>query len=314
MREKYLKLENKIKEFDTIIIAKHVNPDFDAIGSAFGLKFIIEDNFKDKKVFVVGSKIDEGKYENPQLTEAVIKKSILITCDTANKERVDFEFINEAKEIFKIDHHVDGDDFGHCELVDSSAIACCQMIAIWSKEMNLKISKEAASHLYKGLITDSNRFLYKNTNAQTFEAAQFLISTGIDFVGIYDSLYIRSLEVQKWINKCFSKAEFINGVAHIKIFKKEYEDLSLTLEEVKSSLGSICGIKEIKISILAIEVEDQIKISLRSSNYSVNQIANKFGGGGHRLAAACKIASWDDFSQVLEAAQILIKSEEKNVN
>ncbi|AXK50914.1 DHH family phosphoesterase [Spiroplasma alleghenense] len=313
MRENYKILEEKIKKFRTIIIAKHVHPDFDAIGSAFGLKSIIEDNFESKEVFVVGSTIDGGLYENPKLNDQLISESLLITCDTANRERIDFDSFDSVKEVFKIDHHVDGDDFASNELIDKTAIACCQMITIWANSLDLIISPIAANHLFKGIITDSNRFMYENTNAQTFEAAGILINAGAKFTEIYDSLYIRNWKVQKWINYCFAKAELKNDIAYIKVLRKEYIDLGLSLEEVKSCLGSICGIQEVKISILAIEVENDIKLSLRSSIFSVNQIAKKFNGGGHRLAAACKIKSWEEFEEVLQEAQKIIKSEEKNV-
>ncbi|AHI54217.1 DHH family protein [Spiroplasma sabaudiense Ar-1343] len=306
MNPKYKILFDKIKEYEAIVIAKHVNPDFDAIGSAYGLKILIDENFKNKKVYVVGSNIDDSKILNPDLTDEVFSKALLITCDTANLERVDFDNFDKVKEVFKIDHHVDGENFGNYKLVDVNAIACCQVIAHWAMTLNLKISKGAATHLYKGIVTDSNRFMYKNTSAQTFLVAAELMNCGIDLNEIYDSLYIRKLKIQKWINNCFQKAVFDSEIAHIKIYEKDYQNLNLTLDEIKSPLGSICGIEEIKVSILATEIDGVVKVSLRSKKIPINEIAKNHGGGGHHLAAACKLSNWKEFETLLLEVKELI--------
>ncbi|QHX36211.1 bifunctional oligoribonuclease and PAP phosphatase NrnA [Spiroplasma sp. TIUS-1] len=299
--EEYKTLLQKIEEYKTIIIAKHVMPDWDAQGSAEGLKRIIEDNFKNKNVYIVGSKIEDKPYKF-KLSDEQIKKSILLTVDVANQSRIDFDKKMNVKEIFKIDHHkFESHDFGDNFLVDPTAIACTQVITIFAMTMNLKISKEAAKFLYKGLLTDSGRFLFKNTNAQTFEAAKVLVSTGIDVAEIANEIYLTDLNLKKWLFKMSEKIVFNEKkyYAYLCVKKSDYYGI-IDIEAAKSALGIMSGINEISTWFLAYEKEDGIvKISFRSRNKDVSLIAKKYGGGGHTLAAACEVGTWDNFENEL---------------
>lgn len=299
--EEYKTLLQKIKEYNSIIIAKHVMPDWDAQGSAEGLKKIIEDNFKGKNVYIVGSKIEDKPYKF-KLTDEQIKKSILLTVDVANQERIDFERKELVKEIFKIDHHkFESHDFGDNFLVDPTAIACTQVITIWASAMNLNISKEASKFLYKGLLTDSGRFLFKNTNAQTFEAAKILVSTGIDVAEIANEIYLYDLSLKKWLAEISRKIVFDEKkhYAYLCVKKSDYYGI-IDIEAAKSALGTMAGIKEISTWFLAYEKEDGVvKLSFRSRDKDVSTIAKNYGGGGHTLAAACEIGTWTNFENEL---------------
>ncbi|WP_338983430.1 bifunctional oligoribonuclease/PAP phosphatase NrnA [Spiroplasma endosymbiont of Othius punctulatus] len=300
-KNEYQNLINKINEFELIIIAKHVMPDWDAQGSAEGLKLIIEENFKNKKVFIVGSKIESEPYDF-KLTEDEIKKSILLTVDVANKARIDFDKLDLVKEIFKIDHHkYDVHDFGDNFLVDPQSIACTQVVTIWADEMNLRITKEAAEFLYRGLLTDSGRFLFKNTSAETFEAAKILLSTGIDITKISDDLYLTDLNLKKWLQKISENVIYNEKkeYAYLCVKKNDYYGI-INIEAAKSALSIMSGTKEISTWFLAYENENGIvKVSFRSRKKDVSLIAKKYGGGGHTLAAACEIGTWDNFNKEL---------------
>ncbi|WP_156007392.1 DHH family phosphoesterase [Spiroplasma tabanidicola] len=307
------KLVNKIKEYKNIIIAKHESPDWDAQGSAIGMKDIIVNNFQNKNVFIVGHIVgDETKiFEDEKLlNDEIIKSSLLITVDTANLERLDFQNKNEVKEIFKVDHHIKVDNYGNEELVDESAIACTQIIALWAKENSFTLTKQGAEGLYYGLITDSNRFMYDKTNNETFEAAMFLISFGIEIKKIYDSLYLKNLKSVKWLNKAFQKAEFVMGypIAFIKIENADHENLNLHEEEVKSALYTMSNIKEIAIWFIAYEsiLSDKIKVSIRSRDYDVNKVAKMYNGGGHKLASGAKLNNFKEVDNLIEDLKKLL--------
>ncbi|KAF5295867.1 hypothetical protein FQA39_LY13040 [Lamprigera yunnana] len=153
--------------------------------------------------------------------------------------------------------------------------------------MRLKINPIAAYGLYKGLLTDSGRFLYSQTSADTFKAAQILINAKADL---------------ERIHKLSKK-----GVGYVVVTKEDISKWSnLTLDEMKYGLGVLQGIKEIKISMLIIEMPEEIKVSLRSRDYAVVEVAQKFNGGGHKLASGAKLEKLSDVKIIVEELERLI--------
>ncbi|KAF5295604.1 hypothetical protein FQA39_LY12777 [Lamprigera yunnana] len=78
------------------------------------------------------------------------------------------------------------------------------------------------------------------------------------------------------------------------------------LDEMKYGLGVLQGIKEIKISMLIIEMPEEIKVSLRSRDYAVVEVAQKFNGGGHKLASGAKLEKLSDVKIIVEELERLI--------
>ncbi|WP_342268822.1 bifunctional oligoribonuclease/PAP phosphatase NrnA [Spiroplasma endosymbiont of Aspidapion aeneum] len=298
-------LDVLIKKYNNIVIAKHVSPDWDAFGSAYGLKEIIIDNYKNKKVYVVGEQCD-GIVSDFKISD--ISEFLLITVDLANIGRIDFPHYRDAKSIFKIDHHQEDDNFaGDNKLVDHTAIACTQVITLWAKKNNFTISTKAAYYLYKGLITDSGRFLFKNVNEDTFEVAKILIGTGIKINEIYDELYLQRLNVVKFKQKMFSKSKYFmdNKIAYIILRKKNFK--GLTEERAKTCLNTLSSIKEIKVWFIVHVKENKIiKVSIRSRDYNVNKIATKWNGGGHILASGFEIKALSEIKIILSEIRKLL--------
>ncbi|WP_339022700.1 bifunctional oligoribonuclease/PAP phosphatase NrnA [Spiroplasma endosymbiont of Crioceris asparagi] len=300
----YKDISNVIKKYKNIIIAKHVMPDWDAQGSAVGLAEIIKENYKDKNVFIVGDNLNKNEtFDDKKLNENLIKESLLITVDVANFERIDFKFWNQANKIIKIDHHKKTDsDFGDYKLIDEHIPACTQVIFEWALAMKYKINKLAAENLFKGLVTDTGRFLYNEVNENTMIMGSKLFSLGINHVDIYSSLYSIPLNLQIWKNKMFSKIVWNKEkkYAYLIIKKEDYENI-VSLENVKMCLSLMSGLKEIDLWFLGYEKNDtEIKLSLRSKYLDVDNIAKKFNGGGHKYAAGCSLNNFNDIKKVIE--------------
>ncbi|ATG97760.1 DHH family phosphoesterase [Mesoplasma lactucae] len=302
------KLNNLIKKYNTIIIAKHTNPDWDAQGSAIGLANIIQDNYKNKTVYVVGERLnDDESFSDDLLTNEAARKALLITVDTANVERVDYDQFSTCKEVFKIDHHLVVDEYGTYNMVDESAIACAQVVTLWAARMGLEISKTAAMNLYKGIVTDSGRFLFDKTDADTFDAAAILLEAGVDLNQVQKELYLSDLKMKEWQAKAFNTVEITeSGIAHIVAKKKDYEEFNLDYPQVKSALGTMSGIKQIPIWFTVIEWDNEWKVSLRSREYDVNKVAKMFNGGGHKLASGAKLTTLDEIPKLIESLEKLL--------
>lgn len=318
------KIYDLIKKSDPIIIHRHVNPDGDALGSQWGLKRIIEENFPKKKVLVPGDMTDYMA-QFFQAADIVNSKdyhnALVIVCDTANRERISGQFWQEAKNIVKLDHHPEVDDYGTLNLVDSSAIAACQVAAKWAKILNLKVSKEAARDLFLGLVTDSGRFLYSSVSSETFEIANFLTQRNFSLLDLYEKLYFQEMKTA-WV-KGFILSNFEvskNGLGYL-IFTKEdlanlekelnnkiksfsqKETINLVREDFTNQVNLISNIKGIKIWFIACQdnTNSDFKVSVRSSRWKINEIVAEFGGGGHDSAAGARLENLDVVKKLFNA-------------
>lgn len=310
-KEQSKKLIQQINKYQNIIIAKHVSPDWDAQGSALGLKEIIIDNFANKKVYVVGSKLNSNELfeDEHSLTDEIIKTAMLITVDVADYDRIDFKKKSLLTNIFKIDHHLETDEYSKYKLVDESAISCTQVIAQWSCDNNLKLSQAAATYLFYGLITDSGRFLYNKTNEETFLTAINLLKANIKIEDIYDDLYLNDFRIKKWLNYAFKMSIFdkIYPIAYIKIKQKVLKKFKITEDEAKQALNVLSGIKQVEIWMTAYQSQkNKIKISIRSRKYNINKVAALYNGGGHKLASGATVNKFSQLKQVINDLKKLI--------
>ncbi|MGL5268681.1 MAG: DHH family phosphoesterase [Spiroplasma sp.] len=308
------KIYDLIKKSNPIIIHRHISPDGDALGSQWGLKTIIEENFPNKKVLVPGDMTDY-MLQFFQTSDIVNSKdyhnALVIICDTANKERISGQFWQEAKNIVKIDHHPKVDNYATIDLVDSSASAACQVAAKWAKTLKLKVSQTAARYLFFGLVTDSGRFLYRSVSSETFAMASFLVAKNFNLLDLYEKLYLQELKTA-WIKGyilsnfevtkhglgylIFNKKDLLKLEAEmndkIKNFNKK-EKVTLIKEDFTNQVNLMSNIKGIKIWFIACQdnFSSDFKVSIRSARWQVNKVVAKFGGGGHDSAAGVRLES-----------------------
>ncbi|PPE06032.1 DHH family phosphoesterase [Williamsoniiplasma lucivorax] len=302
-------IAKKINEYKNIVIVKHQLPDWDAQGSAIGLAHLINDNWKNKNIFVAGDRLhDEQQFAKP-LNQQALSEALIITVDTAVASRLDFNEWKQGKESIKIDHHIAVEDYATYNFVDVNAIAAAQVVTMWAVIMKLKISPIAAENLYKGISTDSGRFLFQATNAETMEAAKQLLLAGADLTKINNYLYVTNLKQRQWNNFAFSKMQLTkNGVAYIIIEEKDYKDWNISYYDIKAALGTMAGLDEIKIWFTVIEWEKEYKVSMRSREYDVNSVAVKYNGGGHKVASGAKLTNLDQLKGFLRETEKLVKN------
>ena len=196
------KIYKKIKQYDTIVVARHVSPDPDAIASQIALRDTIKLTFPNKKVYAVGTSVSKFKYfgKLDKIDESIFEEDALLICtDVPNSSRIDGVDKNAFKEMFKIDHHPSEEDFGEADWVDEQSSSASQMIIELILSTPLKLDRKIAENLYLGVVSDSDRFLLSYTSAKTFELVAKLISKSqIDFTSLYSNLYERPIEEIKF--------------------------------------------------------------------------------------------------------------------
>ncbi len=296
-------LLEKIAQYDTIIIHRHIQPDLDALGSQFGLRGIIHDNFSDKQVYVVGDMNEFSFFgDMDSVDDKHFSEALIIVTDVAGKDRVSDNRFLLGKEKIVVDHHKNDTDFADYFISDSDQIATCQMLTEMVIKHNLKIDNNTATYLFGGLVSDSGRFMYAATTHQTFEAAAFLVKKGARFREVYENLYTEDYSTKRLKGYYINNFETTkNNVAYMKATQELKEKFNVsTFALSRGMVNQMAGINGIPIWVNFTESEDgNIQCELRSKEVPVVDIAKKYGGGGHALACGCTLKHWEETEALL---------------
>lgn len=307
------KILELIKEYDSIIIARHKNPDFDAYGSQFGLYYALKDNLPDKKVFVVGDTNSLNYFEDlDEVPEETYKESLVIILDSVSSQMIEEKVYRNHKKLIFIDHHRNTPDIDHdYALQNMEASSCSEIIASLLFAWGFNVSKQTARALYIGIIGDTGRFLYNSTTPFTLEMASKLLATGIDIQEIHDMLYLESRESKVIKHNFFKRVKYTkNNVAYAKNTKKFLDKFNLTSNYVsRGMVNQMAGMKEVPVwANLTFDTKTKkIMCEFRSRTIPVVDVAKKYGGGGHLYAAGCYLNSWSETNALLEDLDKLLE-------
>ena len=306
------KIYKEIKKFDKIFIFGHIRPDGDCYGSQFGLKALIEDNFPQKEVHVIGDKAEYvsflGTPEKENIKDEEIKGNLAIVVDCGAPDRVSDMRYTLAKKVIKIDHHIATGSYGDLVFVEEEKPACCQILVEFALLNKMHISERAAFALYTGLVTDTGRFRFRGVDAKTFHAAGVLVSAGVDIEKIDNLLSVEDLNVIHFKGYIYESAKFSeNGVVYAKVTNEAVTKYGLSFEDAAAQITLLGSIKGYPLYFLFIEYPTGIRIRLRSRGPRVDKLANMYGGGGHEKAAGGNLNSWEDLDEFINKADALIK-------
>lgn len=302
----YKEIYKSIKKYNTIVIARHINADMDALGSQLGLKDIIKETFPDKKVYAVGAYSSKFKFVGSLDKEENIDfdNSLLIITDTPKTSRVDVEDISLYKNRVRIDHHPIEENFCDVELVDDNKSSTCEMIVDLCNETRLKLTKNAAEKLYMGIVADTNRFLYPCTSSDTLLTASKLVSEyKLDTSKLYEMMYLRSIDEIRFMGYFFQNIKVTeNGVGYIKLTDKIQKEYGVDAASVGNMIGELSYVNELLVWITFSEDVKQnlVRVSVRSRGPAINTIAMQYNGGGHKLASGIRIPNFDLSDEIVQ--------------
>ena len=215
-------------------------------------------------------------------------------------ERIDGD-ISLCKEIIKIDHHIVVDSYGNLNLEDSTASSCSQIVALFLKNKRVKLSSFGAAALYMGIIGDTNRFMYSATDERTFEAAMYLYNYDFDMQALYERMYmkhVKDLKVNAFILNHYIEDE---GVAYYVLKDEDLKHLNISRERGSDFVNLLSSVDEYKVWLAITEntKDHNWRVSMRSRHIPVNEIANKYRGGGHAFASGATLLSLDELPLLL---------------
>lgn len=306
----YKEILKQIKKYNTIVIARHVGADPDALASQIALKDIIVNNFPLKKVYVVGMPASRFKYLGTldKLTDEMYENSLLIVTDTPDKKRVDGVDTTKFSKTIKIDHHPFVEKYCDIECINDKASSASQIIIDFAFSMKLKITKEAAEKLYIGIVADTNRFLFSYTTPNTFDLVSKLIKeTNINFTSLYDNLYLRSLKELKFQSYIINNMIVTeNKFGYIKLTDDVLKKFDVDAATAGNMVNNFNYIED--FVSWAVFTEDKnndfIRGSIRSRGPIINEVAAKFGGGGHKLASGVRLKNFEEVDKLVEALDL----------
>ena len=316
-REIKLEILNKIKEYERIMLFRHVRNDGDCVGATKGLKRIIQLTWPEKEVYLIDS--ETAKYlefmgpEDAEVSDEIYKSALGIVLDTASEARISNKKYALCKELVKIDHHIPLENYGDYRWVEEERSSCCEMVVDFYRTFaeELKIDKEAAQHLYTGMVTDSGRFKYDGVTGETLRNAAALLDVGVDTDMLFARLYLEAFEYLKFKAHIYNKMEVTpNGVAYIFVDKAMQEQFSLSLEQASAIIGTLDAIRGCISWIAFIETGDEagsIRVRLRSRFVHINSIAENYHGGGHACASGATVYSQEEMMALLADTDALVK-------
>lgn len=276
------KLQELIEAFDLIYVFFHQWPDMDALGSANGLRYFVEDHYPTKKIIVV---------EDETLT--IEPNSLAVILDCGNPERVLNQGFHNCSKSIVIDHHPKTESYGDYDFTNVKAAATCELLSDMLWEIS-SINYDSAYWLYSGLLTDTINFTTSNTTANTLLVGSKLLQHDIDVVKLQEKLFGKNIDEFRFETYLKSQAIYGDKLISVKVTEQMAKDNNVTMDFAKSRVGCFTSIKGVKIVVLFYEdvKTGKYKASIRSKEVVVNTTANKYGGGGH--AHASGVGNLDD--------------------
>ena len=307
----------KIKEYDRIVLFRHVRPDGDCVGATKGLQRILQLTYPEKEIYLTHE--DHSAYleflgpEDPAIPDELYTDALALVLDTANVDRISNKKYQLCKEIVKIDHHINISPYGVLSWVEEERSSCCEMIVYFYDTFRdeLKIDSQAATYLYTGMVTDSGRFRFRSVSGDTMRCAGLLLDLGVDTERLYARLYLEAYEYLKFKAHIYEKMQITeNGVAYIMVDKAMQEQFGLTLEMASACVGNLDSIRGCICWMAFIEngdAEGSIRVRLRSRFVHINGLAECYRGGGHACASGATIYGREEMEKLLQEADALVK-------
>lgn len=305
-----------LRENEKFAVLSHVRPDGDALGSQLALALSLKQLGKDVRIWNEDGMLEKYSFipRSELLTAppaAAEDFDVVVALDTAIQNRLGrtVDAVRSAKTWINIDHHPSNPRYGDLVYIDADSPATGQILFDLLRSEKFPIDREIAENLYVAIATDTGSFQYSNTTARTFEIAAELVRAGIDVGQVSQKLYEnyprRRIELLRELLRTM-RFEGDGRVASFKLSLKTAAHLGVLPEDNEGLIDHIRAIHGVIVAVFFEELpEGKVRVSMRSKDekFDVCAICQKFGGGGHTLAAGARVkGTLDEVEQrVLEA-------------
>jgi phosphoesterase RecJ-like protein len=280
----------------------HVRPDGDALGSQLALALSLQQLGKDVTVWNEDGLLEKYNFlpGGDRLTRPpgeLLDFDVAVALDTATQSRLGTagESVRHAKIWINIDHHPSNPGYGDLVYIDPTSPATGQILFELIRSEQLPIDPAIAENLFVAISTDTGSFQYPNTTARTFEIGAELLRCGVD-VGrvsqlLYENYPRRRTELLRELLGTM-RFEAAGKIASFSLSLKVAADLQVNPEDNEGLIDHLRAIEGVIVAIFFEELNDgKVRVSMRSKSEAVDvsAICQKFGGGGHKLAAGARV-------------------------
>jgi phosphoesterase RecJ-like protein len=289
-------IKERLEKSKDVVIASHVRPDGDAIGSLLGLGLALQDAGKSVQMVLVDGVPSSFKYlEGSDLIvkEPAGEHDTFITVDSADFRRVGKPFQNFGQPDINIDHHKTNEKFGKLNLIEPDEVATAAILTRHLPEWGYQITKPIAAALLTGIVTDTLGFRTSNTNPSAMRLCAMLMETGVDMNELYmKALVNKSFPAARYWGAGLSSLEQENGIVWATLTLDDRKFSGYSGNDDADLINMISAIDGNKVGMIFVEQSDNhVKVSWRAleSGIDVSQVAKHFAGGGHAAAAGADI-------------------------
>ena len=299
---KFEQIGRALREHQRFAVLSHVRPDGDALGSQLALGLSLKQLGKDVRIWNEDGMLEKYSFlpnanlltKPPAEPEDV---DVAIALDTAIQNRLGTTLpaIRSAKVWINVDHHPSNPGYGDLVYIDSKSPATGQILFELIKDQELSIDPAIAENLYVAISTDTGSFQYPNTTARTFEIAAELVRRGVDVGRVsqltYENYPRRRIEL---LRDLLDTMRFTanDRVASFSLSLETAKKLGVSPEDNEGLIDHLRAIRGVIVAVFFEELADgKVRVSMRSKSEKVNvcAICEKFGGGGHVLAAGARV-------------------------
>lgn len=286
----YKEVKEKIDRAESITILSHLNPDADTLGTSLGIYALLS-KVLHKKVEIVNASNALPLYLDFLPNYKKIKhkmeyeQSLIIACDCGSIDRLGFDL--NGRDIINIDHHQSNTRYGTINAILSDYASASQVAFVLFKEM-YKIDADAATCFYTALLSDTRYFTSTSVNEEVFSVARSLVQLGASPDEIaYHFTQRRPLASLRILERALASLSLHSDaqVGVLSVTRSDIEASGATVADMEGIVDYARSLVTVEIALFAMELDEGIRISLRSKKIDVSKVALAFGGGGHKVAA-----------------------------
>ena len=285
----------------TIVLACHVNPDGDALGSMLGLALALlplgkivtclsEDGVPAILTFLPGAERVQQTTDEPSFDLALV-------VDSGDLPRVGNTIqpiIGRARRVVDIDHHVTAGAFGDIRVLDARAASTAEIVYALLLTLQVLITPEIATCLFTGIITDTGSFRFQNVTPNTLQVAAALLEAGAPPAFISEHVFEnRTFAATQLLGHALASLQKTSDsrIVWAHITAADFSEAGATDQDTEGIVSYVRGVQGAEVGILFREmVGGGVRVSLRARDtVNVAEIASQFGGGGHRMASGCTV-------------------------
>lgn len=318
------KIARRLKKANHIAIFTHLNPDGDALGSSFAVKYALESIGKRATIYLekpmpekfnfLGTDYEIADYDSVSSADC----AIVLDCGEYSRLGTTAELCKKIPSLVCVDHHKTGDTFGELYYNEPDAAATAQIVYKLVNLLTRNVPQNAYEAIYTGISTDTGHFKFSNVSPETFRIVAKVLESGIDHRKITTIIYDTvKREKMMFLGAATERVQFFadGKVAVLDCPGEFLAGFGLTYDDVDELPNIPLNLEGVLASVLIKDRDENSKrVSLRTKDaIDVSEVAQKFSGGGHKSAAACVISGniEENLKNLIDT--VIVKLGEKDV-